>query len=65
MKKGTKSELTMEVIKMLQDGTKTNPFAYEQRSVTNTLLQDMAVSLAVIADWCLKDLEKNKCPESQ
>lgn len=61
----TKSELTMETIKMLQDSTKNNPFAYEQRSVTNTLLQDIAISLSVIADWCLKDLEKNKCQESR
>ena len=57
MSQQSKLELTMETIKMLQDGTKTNPFAYEQRSVTNTLLQDMAVSLAIIADWCLKDME--------
>lgn len=57
MKKQSKTELTMEVIKMLQDSTKTNPFAYEQKSVTNTLLQDMTVSLAIIADWCLKDME--------
>ena len=61
----SKTENTMEVIKMLQDGTKTNPFAYEQKSVTNTLLQDMAVSLAVIADWCLKDMENKQCQESQ
>ena len=55
-----KSELTMDIIKMLQDSTKKNPFAYEQRSVTNTLLQDIAVSLSVIADWCIKDMENMK-----
>ena len=57
----TKSQLTLEIMKKMDKELKTNPLMFESRSITNTWLQDIAISLAIIADWCIKDnKEENK-----
>lgn len=51
----TKTELTLEIMEKLNKEFKINPSMFESRGLTNTWLQDIAVSLAIIADWCIKD----------
>lgn len=54
----TKTESTLENMKKVNEELKTNPFLFESRGLTNIWLQDIAISLAIIADWCIKDKEE-------
>ena len=56
----TKSEQTLKTIEVVIEELKQNPLTQDSVSLINVWLQDIAISLSIIADWCIKDKEEKK-----
>lgn len=55
-----KSEQTVDALEELDRIIKKFPYMSDSEFFTNTILRDIAVSLSIIADWCIININKER-----